>query len=195
MGLTILTTDTLHHRYFVNAIREGYECKVYLDRRPQKQPDHPDWLTEAIDTYEEIHWGDQPLEYDEGDVEKVEAETTLIFGTRILTNVERLGLTCNCHGGVLPEYRGLDTNLWARLNNSDLGVTIHQIDEGVDSGPVYKTEKMAWPGVIPLRWVSTMFAIKLCFDWLESLPSRTYHGHHDFIQYPLMPWCIKRTLL
>jgi hypothetical protein len=194
MGLTILTTDTLHHRYFVNEIRKGYECKVYLDRRPQRQPDHPGWLTEAIDRYEEIHWGDQPLEYDEGNVDKVEAEKTLIFGTRILTNVERLGETCNCHGGVLPKYRGLDTNLWARLNNDDIGVTIHQIDEGVDSGPVYKTKKMEWPGVIPLRLMNTMVALELCLEWLEGIYGVTVDSGSQFFQYPLMPWCIKRTL-
>lgn len=44
----------------------------------------------------------------------------------------------NCHGGVLPAYRGLDVEKWAFLEgNSDLvGCCVHLMSEEVDQGPI-----------------------------------------------------------
>ena len=47
------------------------------------------------------------------------------------------GKLINIHPSLLPEYPGLDTHKQA-LENGDLmhGVTIHYVDEGLDSGPI-----------------------------------------------------------
>ena len=43
----------------------------------------------------------------------------------------------NVHGGLLPEYRGSYCNIHAILNgDSEFGVTLHYIDQGVDTGDV-----------------------------------------------------------
>jgi methionyl-tRNA formyltransferase len=43
----------------------------------------------------------------------------------------------NFHPGRLPEYRGAATYSWAIINGeSHVGVTLHKIDEGIDSGDV-----------------------------------------------------------
>lgn len=43
----------------------------------------------------------------------------------------------NVHMGVLPYYRGAYTNLWKILDDHDeYGMTIHEIDEKIDSGKV-----------------------------------------------------------
>lgn len=43
----------------------------------------------------------------------------------------------NIHGGELPKYRGANVLNWALINGeSYLGVTIHEIDRNVDSGPI-----------------------------------------------------------
>lgn len=43
----------------------------------------------------------------------------------------------NVHMGVLPFYRGAYTNFWKILNNDDVyGVTIHKMEEKVDSGEI-----------------------------------------------------------
>jgi methionyl-tRNA formyltransferase len=43
----------------------------------------------------------------------------------------------NLHGGLLPEYRGGHVVQWALLNGErESGVTLHYMDEGIDTGPV-----------------------------------------------------------
>lgn len=42
----------------------------------------------------------------------------------------------NCHISYLPWNRGADPNLWSWIDDTPKGVTIHQMDEGIDSGPV-----------------------------------------------------------
>ncbi len=41
----------------------------------------------------------------------------------------------NAHPGVLPAYRGVDVVPWAVLNGDPLGVTVHYVDSGIDTGP------------------------------------------------------------
>lgn len=43
----------------------------------------------------------------------------------------------NIHGGDLPRYRGNAPFAWALLNGEPfVGITVHQMDDGLDSGPV-----------------------------------------------------------
>jgi folate-dependent phosphoribosylglycinamide formyltransferase PurN len=52
-----------------------------------------------------------------------------------LLDVPRLGVL-NVHLGLLPEVRGMNTPEWSLLNDVPLGVTIHYVDAGIDTGPV-----------------------------------------------------------
>ena len=48
----------------------------------------------------------------------------------------------NVHGGTLPEYRGPHVTQWAILNGeSEFGVTLHYMDEGMDTGPVIAEQR------------------------------------------------------
>lgn len=43
----------------------------------------------------------------------------------------------NCHGALLPEYRGLMPSFWTLANNETLGgVTVHYVDRKLDNGPI-----------------------------------------------------------
>lgn len=43
----------------------------------------------------------------------------------------------NFHGAILPKYRGRHGNIWAMINDETrLGITAHEIDDGFDSGKV-----------------------------------------------------------
>jgi methionyl-tRNA formyltransferase len=48
----------------------------------------------------------------------------------------------NCHSGLLPRYRGMDTLEWTILEARDgipqIGLTLHFMDAGVDTGPILK---------------------------------------------------------
>lgn len=48
----------------------------------------------------------------------------------------------NLHISYLPYNRGADPNIWSFLENSPKGVTIHFMDEGIDTGDVLFQEKM-----------------------------------------------------
>jgi folate-dependent phosphoribosylglycinamide formyltransferase PurN len=65
----------------------------------------------------------------------------VVYGTRIL---KRDTLQCvaapfiNYHAGINPKYRGQNGAYWARRNRdpAHAGVTVHLVDEGVDTGDV-----------------------------------------------------------
>lgn len=46
------------------------------------------------------------------------------------------GRFVNLHISLLPFNRGADPNAWSYLDGTPKGVTIHEIDEGVDTGPI-----------------------------------------------------------
>lgn len=46
------------------------------------------------------------------------------------------GRFINLHISLLPFNRGADPNAWSYLDGTPKGVTIHQIDEGIDTGPI-----------------------------------------------------------
>ena len=43
----------------------------------------------------------------------------------------------NLHISYLPYNRGADPNFWSWFDDTPKGVSIHQIDEGIDTGPIY----------------------------------------------------------
>ncbi|MEH2930380.1 formyltransferase family protein [Candidatus Ventrimonas sp. KK005] len=48
----------------------------------------------------------------------------------------------NCHVGLLPKYRGFSANAWAIINGeTEIGYTIHQMDEKFDNGDIYYSKK------------------------------------------------------
>jgi methionyl-tRNA formyltransferase len=48
----------------------------------------------------------------------------------------------NFHGGILPEYRGSGIYNWAIMNGeTETGVTLHELDERIDHGPVIDVRK------------------------------------------------------
>jgi folate-dependent phosphoribosylglycinamide formyltransferase PurN len=52
-----------------------------------------------------------------------------------LLDTSRLGVL-NAHLGMLPEVRGMSTPEWSLLKPVPVGVTIHYVDAGIDTGPI-----------------------------------------------------------
>ena len=49
----------------------------------------------------------------------------------------------NIHGSLLPKYRGRAPHIWAIINNENVtGITVHQIDEGCDTGDIVLQKKL-----------------------------------------------------
>ena len=72
---------------------------------------------------------------------QLQPQVVVVYGTRI---IRRDTLRCvdapfiNYHAGVNPKYRGQNGAYWARRNSDPqhAGVTVHLVDEGVDTGEV-----------------------------------------------------------
>ncbi|HEX7086574.1 MAG TPA: methionyl-tRNA formyltransferase [Vicinamibacterales bacterium] len=56
----------------------------------------------------------------------------------------------NIHAGRLPDYRGRNVITWAIINNErEIGVTVHAVDDGVDTGPILIQR------LLPIGWTDT----------------------------------------
>ena len=86
----------------------------------------------------------------------------------------------NIHPSLLPKYRGVHPISWALINDEkEFGVSLHGIDSGIDTGPVYFQQSIAirdtddiWTLTNAAQLVSTELAVKL-FEYLskhDSLP-------------------------
>ncbi len=72
-------------------------------------------------------------------LERTEPDLIVLGPSRILTP-ETLSIakvaTLNPHPGLLPDYRGVDVVRWAIRNGDPVGVSVHLVDEGIDTGAV-----------------------------------------------------------
>ncbi|MGO3328569.1 methionyl-tRNA formyltransferase [Gordonia sp. (in: high G+C Gram-positive bacteria)] len=77
--------------------------------------------------------------------------------------------TLNIHDSLLPRYAGFSPVLWALLNReSHVGVTVHRMDEGLDTGPVVAQQ------AVPVGPTSTTTELVLAtMDLIEPLVVRS----------------------
>ncbi|MDB5251195.1 MAG: formyl transferase [Flaviaesturariibacter sp.] len=74
-------------------------------------------------------------------LKRLQPDLVIVHGTRIISKKLLRGLSCtfvNIHAGITPRYRGSHGAYWA-LASSDAahcGVTVHLIDEGIDTGNI-----------------------------------------------------------
>ena len=49
----------------------------------------------------------------------------------------------NCHGGILPKWRGFSANAWAIMNGEkEIGFTLHRVRPGLDDGEIYYIKRI-----------------------------------------------------
>ena len=80
------------------------------------------------------------------DVEEQEYSYLVSYGYRHILRKDILdvfpGRAINLHISLLPWNRGADPNFWSFIEDTPKGVTIHYLDEGVDTGDIIVQEKM-----------------------------------------------------
>jgi folate-dependent phosphoribosylglycinamide formyltransferase PurN len=128
---------------------------------------------------------------------------------RTVLEIPRLA-TLNAHPGVLPNYRGMDPDLWAIYERrfERVGSSLHLVDPGIDTGPVLEVRPYSWRGDESLR--SILWDLnETCLDllaqacrqrWPEYLEQAVPQGAGRY--YPLMPswlapavlWNLRRFL-
>lgn len=77
-------------------------------------------------------------------LKEIRPDVIAVYGTAIIKPhiFELAGVRAlNLHTGISPRYRGADTVFWPLYNGEPewIGVTVHVLDEGIDSGPIIST--------------------------------------------------------
>ena len=204
----ILTTDTLHHRYFVNRIARAARPVVVLEQRATSQ-----WKSYWRSLRRERTLAalvENPYlyrRYRRFNCLQDEFERTAFFRTvpndfsgaadllrsrnvnsaeclRLLDSLRptlivsfgtgpigrevlsRPGLKINVHRGVLPMYRGLDSDLWACLfrDFANIGTCVHVVDPALDTGAIVQQRRLtlsAGMEVHHLRYHTTLLAAEI----------------------------------
>lgn len=74
------------------------------------------------------------------------ADFVVSFGYRHIIDaatIEKIrGRAINLHISLLPWNRGADPNVWSFLEDTPKGVTIHLLDEGVDTGAILLQQRL-----------------------------------------------------
>jgi methionyl-tRNA formyltransferase len=79
-------------------------------------------------------------------LKQIEPDIIILGGARIIRKniirIPKIGIL-NAHPALLPKYRGVDVIPWSIYHGDDVGVTIHFIDEGIDTGGIVARKVIA----------------------------------------------------
>jgi methionyl-tRNA formyltransferase len=79
---------------------------------------------------------------------KLAPDLVILVGADIvpaaLLEIPRLG-TINPHYGLLPRYRGMNVTEWSIYYDDPVGVTVHTVDPGIDTGEILLQEALTVP--------------------------------------------------
>ena len=185
--LVVLTTDTRHHRHFVNSLPVH---KAFVEQaKPLPSWAHHPYEDER-EEYERRWWPESdewkaPIERVENvndavdRIRAAEPEVIVTFGTRKLTPevIAVCPLAFNLHGGDPQYYRGLDSHLWAIYHKDykKLTTTLHRLTPELDDGPIVAM----WPlkfakrsTIVELRAINTAACIGLTETLVYQIPFR-----------------------
>lgn len=98
----------------------------------------PSPLFEWLETQADVTYETQPLR--DGLIRWGKFDWLVSYGYRYILKKDILDLfpdrAVNVHISYLPWNRGADPNLWSWLDDTPKGVTIHHMDEGIDTGDI-----------------------------------------------------------
>jgi folate-dependent phosphoribosylglycinamide formyltransferase PurN len=137
-------------------------------------------------------------------LKRMNADILLLGGVPIIrANVLAVPKVCalNVHMALLPKFRGMNVAEWSILSGAAVGVTVHQVDPGVDTGAILYREKIDvsdCPGVAAMRAkVSRQQhqALAKCARWLiEKKLSPEPQKKEDGRQFYLMHDKLKKIV-
>jgi folate-dependent phosphoribosylglycinamide formyltransferase PurN len=110
-----------------------------------------------------------------------------IFKKTIIDTINDKGFFCNSHPGILPYHKGVFCMMRGIVNNhKHLGWTLHEIDEGIDTGQIIKR--------IPIQTKTTNNpmvlyhqSVPLLADaWIEYIINHIAHGYVESYKQKLI---------
>ncbi len=138
------------------------------------------------------------VHHSEDGIPSTRYDFVISFGYRHLikkSTIENIGCPIiNLHISYLPYNRGAHPNFWSFFDQTPAGVTIHLIDEGIDTGPILFQKRVTFAeGEITfaqtydrlVKEIETLFLRRLpeivTGDWTEreQIGAGTHHGLRD----------------
>jgi methionyl-tRNA formyltransferase len=187
--IVILSTDTCHHRYFINRLlRERIPIKAVIYETSQVKPPFKTgpFFEEEQNRFECIKFFSEVSHKLPASIKTYRVRTVntkeakdIITGYKpdlgIVFGCGKIGLEVinsvkdgliNVHRGIAGKYRGLDSDLWAVYHNDfeNIGVTIHKVDQDLDTGDIARCARLTLKkgtGVYQLRYFTTLLAADL----------------------------------
>jgi folate-dependent phosphoribosylglycinamide formyltransferase PurN len=103
-------------------------------------------------------------------------DVVAVYGTRIIRRETLRAVRApfiNYHAGINPKYRGQHPGYWALVNGDPehAGVTIHLVDEGVDTGAVLYQARVAFSAeddITTYQWLQMAHALPLFAAAIED---------------------------
>ena len=126
-----------------------------------------------------------------------------IFKTAIIDAV-RIGIL-NAHMAFLPTFRGMNVLEWSLFHGHRIGVTLHFIARGIDTGDILMFREIPieeGDTVSTLRAKSSVTNVELMTECLELLgrghisraKQRPEHGKQYFVMHPRLKEIVERKL-
>ena len=186
LNVVLLTTKTLHHRYFIKILEENKNNNVLVIYDVKKIK--PKVKIGNIDLKKQLNFERKrffsndsyrvkSLEYCFNNLEskkclqvlqKFNPNVGITFGTRKIS--EKLinifkGKIINIHRGLMTKYRGLDSEFWACYHRDfkSIATTIHFVNKFLDKGISIYTKKLVLKKGMKaymLRYFTTLLATK-----------------------------------
>jgi methionyl-tRNA formyltransferase len=115
-----------------------------------------DWLAEREDV---IYTEDKIFSVSDDTDLVISYNYNYILTWNILYNLKRPAV--NLHISLLPWNRGKHPILWGIINNTPQGVTIHEIDEGIDSGKILLQKRVRFDDTATLKSMYNILHIEI----------------------------------
>ena len=194
-SIVYLSTDTPHHRYLIKSFerKKIFFEKIFFETTPIK----PNFKTESfekkkINKFEKNFFRnfDSQINFENislvkninnkivyNYIKKKKPKICIVFGTRKIEkriiHLFKKKFIINIHRGIMSKYRGLDSDLWAILENRlDLvGITIHEVKEKLDSGRTFYEKKLNIKNkkIYQLRYYTTVLAVKYLLLLIKNI--------------------------
>ncbi len=195
MRIAILSTDTLHHRYFINSIeKEGIKISKYIFETTlvkSKFKNHIFFNKEENNYERQNFFKSVPKSLNKKKLiklkninskislnilEKYQFDIGIVFGCRKIKQEViksfKYGLI-NIHRGVINKYRGLESDLWALFfkDFNNIGVCLHFIDNNLDTGSIIEQKKVKLfknMQIYQIRYFTTILATKMVINLIKN---------------------------
>ncbi len=171
----------------------GRTWSRYLSERLEGHPATAGWPAVPRTTFDDANDGACVRE-----LEQLRPDVLVVYGTSILGAdvLDTAQTALNIHGGIVPAYRNVHSEVWAALNDdvANVGTSILHLDEGIDSGAVALERRVTGAAsFFDLRWKNLELSAQLIVEALElhrrgTLPAERQVGDdRGFYPTPGLP--------